>query len=98
MLGGAVVGGLLAEGWRVRAASRREPAQLGAWSSHHEGRIEWDAVDLERPEAGAEWVRAVRKQHGRVDALVNNAAVAADGLFTLQSSGEIHHQLAVNLE
>lgn len=91
-LGGALVEALLAQGWRVAACSRTAPGRLAAWGD----RVTWTAVDVGKDGPG--WVSATRRALGRVDALVNNAAVARDGLFTLTSSADVRAQIALNVD
>lgn len=97
-LGTGLVAALLDDGWRVATCSRSRPDALGAWEQAHPGRVSWQPVDARHPQEGPAWVADVRRQLGRVDALVNNAAVASEGVFTLQSSAQIRDQLTVNLE
>jgi len=55
------------------------------------------AVDLADPRAAGEIVDAATSRHGRVDGLVNNAAVQYHGDCWAQSDRELDHTLAVNL-
>ena len=69
-VGAGIVGSLLAAGAVVVAAARRPPA--GAIGSAG-GKVEFRALDVRDPEAGAALLAQVAADHGRLDLLVNNA-------------------------
>ena len=97
-LGAALVERLLADGWRVATCSRSRPEALERWSDAWPDRVLWQPVDAEEPEQAAAFVRDARRRFGRLDALVNNAAVAGAGLFTLQRPDDVRRSLTINLE
>ncbi len=58
----------------------------------------WESVDGADPKSLQQFAFNVLRRFGRIDALVNNAAVGADGLLTLMRETDIHRQIALNLE
>ena len=55
------------------------------------------AIDVRRPDSIEEAFRVIESQHGRIDVLVNNAAVAFDASILLADEAQIDDTLAVNL-
>ncbi len=97
-LGQALVTELLRRGQRVAAFSRT--ATEFTESCRHECAEDyyWESVDAAEPEGIAAFVNRVVARFGRLDALVNNAAVGSDGMLTLMRPEEVRRTLAVNLE
>jgi 3-oxoacyl-[acyl-carrier protein] reductase len=58
----------------------------------------WELVDGADHERVKQFILAVARRFGRIDVLVNNAAVGVDGLLTLMRPEEIRHTIALNLE
>lgn len=84
-----------AEGARVAAVGRRvEP--LVETAHGHPG-IEPLAADVTREGAAEEIVRRVMDAHGRLDVLVNNAAIVRSGTLEALTPEVIAPQLATNL-
>lgn len=61
------------------------------------GSVELLSFDVGDPTACAQAIDDVVKRHGRLDVLVNNAAIAIDGLFVRLKDADWDRQLAVNL-
>ena len=97
-LGAELVTRLLEEGWRVATCSRSTPQRLQAWTEAWPDRVLWRSVDAAEPAVAAAFVSDARRHFGRLDALVNNAAVAGEGLFTLRRLDAIQRTLTINLE
>lgn len=98
-LGGALVKDLLRRGHSVASFSRAsspliEECQAGAT----EERFFWQEVDGSDPDQLKRFVMAAHRRFGRIDALVNNAAVGLEGLLTLTRTADIQKALALNLE
>ena len=53
--------------------------------------------DLADPAFGRELVAAARKEHGRLDVLVNNAGILRQGLIGMTSAEQMRELLAVNV-
>lgn len=80
-LGRALAEHYLAQGWQVAGCSRGESTLRHERYSHHR-------VDVTDEAGVVRMVRAVRRTHGRIDALLNNAGIAAMNalLLTPQAS------------
>ena len=63
-----------------------------------EGRLFFQTLDISDRKKVREYVRAVRERFQSVDILINNAAIATDGVLALQKEGEVDRMLAVNLQ
>ena len=98
-LGLALAQGYLAGGHAVAAFSRSSSDELERLQAKAEsnGHFLWAAVDGGDREAVRDFVRQVIDRFGRVDVLVNNAAVGLDGLFTLSRPSDIARAVEVNL-
>ncbi|MFB9197942.1 SDR family NAD(P)-dependent oxidoreductase [Actinomadura verrucosospora] len=84
-----------AEGARVVAVGRR-PGPLAETADGHPG-IEPLAADITGDGAAAEIVRRVTDAHGRLDVLVNNAAIVQSGTLESLAPETLAPQLATNL-
>jgi 3-oxoacyl-[acyl-carrier protein] reductase len=99
-LGLGIARTLVAAGYRVIAVARRqndcfikaveETAAAGTGELHF---AECDLAQLEKLPA---LIKAIRKQHGSIYALVNNAGISFDGALTLMHPPEIEHLIRVN--
>ncbi len=96
-LGAAVVEALLVDGWRVATFSRAPSEETSRLQDRYAERFHWDAIDASQSQSLRAFVATVRERWERLDALVNNAAIAREGMFTLQSEQDIEQSLAVNL-
>lgn len=94
-LGLALVEALRARGRAVATFSRRPTPQVEAWHGH--GDVWWDAVDGTDYQALSRFVTAAEARFGRIDGLVNNAAVGADGLLATMPLADVDRVLDVNL-
>ncbi len=63
-----------------------------------EGRLFFQTLDISDRKKVREYVRAVRHRFQSVDILINNAALAYDGVLALQNDDEVDRMLAVNLQ
>ena len=98
-LGAALVTDLLSRGYRIATFSRNETPFVREHRARdpEAHRFYWAAFDGTDATAVADFVRAVDDHFGRIDALVNNAAVARQGLLTLMRSEAIAETLASNI-
>jgi 3-oxoacyl-[acyl-carrier protein] reductase len=97
-LGSVLVAALLADGCRVATFSRSKTAFIEECQSSHGDRFSWERVDAASSSELRGFARAVVGRFGRVDALVNNAAVAHEGVLPLMAEEKIHEVIAVNVE
>jgi 3-oxoacyl-[acyl-carrier protein] reductase len=99
-LGAALVSDLLANGYGVATFSRAETpfvADLRQADPNGE-RFRWEALDGNDFPAMRRFVLGVQQSFGRLDGLVNNAAVGGEGLLALTPDEEIRRTIAVNFE
>jgi 3-oxoacyl-[acyl-carrier protein] reductase len=95
-LGEAIVRRLLAAGWTVATFSRSSSAAMEELRT--DAHFLWEPLDATDRAGLQAYVLSLARRFGRLDALVNNAAVAAEGVLPLMGEEEIHRMLAVNLE
>lgn len=94
-LGAAFVEDFHARGWNVATFSRTPSEmveRLGA-----SPRFLWREVDATDVAASSRFVDEVAARFGRIDALINNAGIAVDGVLPLMTWEDIDRVLAVNL-
>jgi 3-oxoacyl-[acyl-carrier protein] reductase len=98
-LGLALAEGYLASGHAVAAFSRSSSDELARLQAKTEsdGQFFWAAVDGTERDSVRGFVKQVLDRYGRVDVLINNAAVGLDGLFTLSRPSDISKAIDVNL-
>lgn len=95
-LGLAIVGRLARDGYRVVALSRSASdgiAELCAKSPN----VTWQPFDLKSIGSFQEKVASISRELGPIYGLVNNAAVAHDGILATQHEREIVEQIDVNV-
>ena len=91
-LGQGLVSEFSAQGWRVAAAFHRTTAQL-------ETETIWPlALDVTNRAQIAAAVETILARWGRIDALINNAGVTADGLLLQMDEADFARVLDVNLK
>ena len=98
---GLAIGRRLAQaGYNVVAVARRSSEELDA--ARHDaqrsgtGAIHFVPLDLGDIDAIPEFVRAVRKEHGQIFGLVNNAGIGTEGLLAMMHNSEIEALLKLN--
>lgn len=98
-LGEALVSHFLAKGDAVATFSRSESDFIRHTRREPKAgnRLLYEALDASDTAALGPFVRRIKRRFGRVDVLINNAAIAADGLLATQSEVEIERSLDVNL-
>ena len=93
-LGLLLVRRLLADGWRVATFSRKPSAATEELAGEN---FLWQQADLADPDSLAAVTAAVWDRFGRLDLLVNNAAVLHEGLLLTMPPRQIAELVAVNL-
>jgi 3-oxoacyl-[acyl-carrier protein] reductase len=96
-LGAALVARFLDEGHAVATFARAETEQVARWRERFGERFLFQALDGANRDAVKSFVALALERLGRIDVLVNNAAIAAEGLLTFARSEEIDAVLATNL-
>ena len=99
-LGQAFVQRLLDQGHSVATFSRSSTpfVERLARDTGLSNRFYYQPCDAADGTAVHGFVRLVHKQFGRIDALINNAAIARDGVLALSSDDQISQMLDVNLK
>ncbi len=98
-LGKAIVAELLAEGDIVYTFSRSQTEFVTSLMAGPESqRFSWRAIDGTDFESVEHYVNEIFEREGRIDALVNNAGIAIDGVLTLMRTEDISSLLGLNLE
>ncbi len=85
LLGSALVRIFTTEGWHVVAAVRKRAGESAV------------LLDVTQSEQVTQVVNNITEQFGRIDVLINNAGVTADGLCSQLSETDWSHVLDVNL-
>ncbi|MDA1180480.1 MAG: SDR family NAD(P)-dependent oxidoreductase, partial [Planctomycetota bacterium] len=98
-LGACIVQDLLDHGYFVCSFSRSSSARIETWQADPalQGRFYFETLDAGHAEAVRSYVRTVRDKFGRIDFLVNNAAIARDGVFALMTDSDFQQLLQINL-
>jgi 3-oxoacyl-[acyl-carrier protein] reductase len=97
-LGLDIVRGLAVEGRESIAIARNQSPELEQTQAKFPGKITFVAFDLEKTQAIDGLVKDLRRQHGRIGALVNNAAIGIDGILTSLKEPDIEKALRINLQ
>lgn len=100
-LGARIAQRCLDEGFRVAAYSRSSTpfveSKLSDEGSGEDPRFIWDSVDCADADSVRTFVTAAARRFGRIDAAVNNAGVAVEGLLATMRPSDIDRGVAVNL-
>ena len=97
-LGAELVTGFLDRRYGVATLSRSKTAFIADMQrGSRRRRFLWSCVDGRDPEALQAFVREVGERLGRIDVLVNNAGVAADGILATMRTREIIEVIEANL-
>ena len=91
---------LAAAGHRVIAVARRDSTELRSAIAQLKpcsgGSIVFHAFDLSDIDGIGGLVRTIRKEHGPIYGLVNNAALGTDGLLAIMHNSQIEQLVRVN--
>lgn len=88
---------LLESGHNVATFSRTSTDAIQKLASSH-NRLFFDTLDIQETAKLQTFVHAVHERFGAVDALVNNAAVARDGVLAIMPESQIAQMLSINLQ
>lgn len=84
-------------GYRVVGASRKPSDAFTALSQAYPNRVAFHPLDLGDTSKLHDWVRVVEKEHGAPYGLVNNAAIAHDGVLATMHESQIEELIRVNV-
>jgi 3-oxoacyl-[acyl-carrier protein] reductase len=99
-LGQALVTAFLAQGDRVATFSRSESpfvAQCRTNDPNGES-FHWQAVDAMDPEQIKAYAKSIIRRYGRIDVLINNAAMVTENILTMRSTESISREIRLNLD
>lgn len=97
-LGAGIVDGMLAAGYAVATCSRSRTEQVDVWERDFPERFQFTTADVSNPEDATRYVRAAQDRFGRVDALINNAGVAREGVIGLFDDEALDQVVDLNLK
>jgi 3-oxoacyl-[acyl-carrier protein] reductase len=97
-LGAGIVDGMLAAGYAVATCSRSRTEQVDVWERDYPERFQFTTADVSNPEDAARYVRAAQDRFDRVDALINNAGVAREGVIGLFDDEALDQVVDLNLK
>ena len=96
-IGLAIATRLASAGYRVIAVARRDSVELSAAiAATAPGAIVFSAFDLGDIGHMPEFVKDLRKQHGPVYGLVNNAGIGTEGLLAVMAMADIEQLIRLN--
>jgi 3-oxoacyl-[acyl-carrier protein] reductase len=96
-LGLAISKRLVASGFRVIGIARKETAEFKAAAAGSQGALVFWAYDLGDIEGMPELLKAIRKAHGPIYGLVNNAGLGTEGLISAMRMKDIEQLIRINI-
>jgi 3-oxoacyl-[acyl-carrier protein] reductase len=94
-IGLGIVRKLADAGFSPLAIARKESAELRS-AIEANGSIRFVAADLSAIESIGELAKALRKEHGPIFGLVNNAGIGTEGSLALMHNSQIEHLVRLN--
>ena len=83
-------------GFRVVAIARRESEALTAAAAARDGALHFQSFDLERLDGVPDLIRRIRKAHGPLYGLVNNAGIGTEGVLATMPTSAIEKLVQLN--
>lgn len=97
-LGMGFVERFLQEGHNVFTYSRTETPFTKSMTDKYSSQFLWKSVDGKDFDGVEKFIKEVHDKTNRIDALINNAGMAVDGVLTLMKPEEISSLISLNLE
>jgi 3-oxoacyl-[acyl-carrier protein] reductase len=98
-LGKGMVQGLLEAGYRVATFSRTKTEFIKSIeSSSHANNFSFESIDATDFDKVNAYLKQIYQAYGQIDALINNAGMAVDGVLTMMKPSDINKLLTLNLE
>lgn len=95
-MGLAIAETLAGEGFGVIAVARTQTDDLTRLMQQHPDRVHFEPFDLGETGKIASFVRALRKNHGSIYGLVNNAGVGIEGILATMPEADIERLIRIN--
>lgn len=96
-LGLAIAENCAAAGYRVVGAARQPSEGFEALKERYPEHVRFKSLDLGQTAGHHEWARQIDKEHGPVYGLVNNAAIAHDGVLATMHESHIVELVGTNV-
>ena len=96
-LGLAICEHLAKNRYRVVGAARKNAPEFELLQQHHPGTVEFVPLDLGQISGHHEWMRRLERQFGPLFGLVNNGAIAYDGVLATMHESQIAELIQVNV-
>lgn len=97
-LGQGICAALLSDGYAVATFSRRRTEFIENATTEYGDRLMFAEVDAADPDSLYQFVHQANEKFGRIDALINNAAIAVDGVLALARDEDLDRMLDINLK
>lgn len=95
-LGRAIAETLAGEGFGVIAVARSPSDGLSRLIAQHPDRVHFEPFDLGETGKIAAFVRTLRKTHGSIYGLVNNAGIGTEGILATMPEADIERLIRIN--
>lgn len=96
-LGLAIAESCADAGYRVIGAARKPSAGFEALAKRHPGSVWFQQLDLGTTAGHHSWARKIDQEHGSIYGLVNNAAIAHDGVLATMHESQITELIGTNV-
>src|SRR6266850_1933488 len=96
-LGFAIVRHLLKEGYQVATFSRSVTEEFERLREEYRDRLFYFYGDMANRETIEDLVKKIEKDIGPIEALINNAGIACEGVLATMPPGQIEQLIAINL-
>ena len=96
-LGLAIVTSLLDRGHNVATFSRRPSEEIESLKDKHGARLALHEGDMSDAGSLSQVVKSVERDFGPIDALINNAGIATDGVLATMQPVQIEQLISINL-
>ncbi len=97
-LGLALLRGLLEDGYAFSTFSRSSTPEIEALVEAHPDRVHFAQVDITDSDGLSAFVKDAVKRFGAPYGVINNSAIAVEGILATLPEIEVHRMLAINLE